>query len=77
MIASCESQTKRKRIDALLVGRDAAACPGMGRMTKTIRAETFFRELECNALKSLDSRVNKGVNSSAERVSKACRTRAE
>jgi len=37
----------------------------------------FFRKLESNALKSHDSQVNKRVKSSAERVSKACRTRAE
>src|SRR5208337_4424514 len=40
-------------------------------------AVAFFRELECNGLKNHDSRVNKGVKSSAERVSNACRRRAE
>jgi len=57
--------------------RDAAVDPGISRMTKTIRAKMFFRKLESNALKSHDSQVNKRVKSSAERVSKACRTRAE
>ena len=77
MIRSCEPQTKRKRIDAVL---DAAARPGMRSMTKKIGAEKIFsfsRKLKCNALKSHDSRVNKRVKSSAERVSNACPTRAE
>jgi len=66
---------QRKRVDGVLK-RDAAACPGMGRITKKI-AKRIFRKLECNALKSHDSRVNKRVESSAEGVSNACRTRAE
>jgi hypothetical protein len=74
MIRSCEAQTKRKRIDAVL---DAAARPGMRRMTKKIRTKRTLRKLECKALKSHDSWVNKRVKSSAERMSNACRTRAE
>src|SRR5208283_6145191 len=58
------------------LGRDAVACPAMGRMAKKIREE-ISPEVECNALKRPDSRVNKRVKSSAERVSNVCRTGAE
>jgi hypothetical protein len=68
-------QTKRNRMDAVWTGR--GRYPGTDCMTKTIRAKGLFRKVECNALKSHDSRVNKRVKSSAERASNACRTRAE
>jgi hypothetical protein len=66
-----KAQADRRRL-----GRDAVACPAMGRMAKKIREE-ISPEVECNALKRHDSRVNKRVKSSAERVTNACRTHAE
>jgi hypothetical protein len=76
MIPSCELQTKRKRIDAVLK-RTRPFARRWGRVTKKIRAKRFIRKLECNVLKDHDSRVNKRVKSSAERVSNARRAYAE
>src|SRR5271165_947926 len=65
------------------IGSTPSSWTGRGRLPgdwphdEEIRANEFLRKLECNALKGHDSRVNKGVKSSAERVSNACRTHAE
>ena len=63
MQASDEAQSDRRRL-----GRDASVYPGSAGENS---AQRFFRNLECNALKSHDSRVKKRVKSSVERMSNA------